>query len=72
MWQPIAEFLFVESVTDSMDEKQKVARIFMDLFEAFDSISHAKMINKHVEITETSKTQILKYQRHLKQLLFIC
>lgn len=37
---------FIESVIDSLDEKNQAAGIFMDLSKAFDSISHSKMIDK--------------------------
>lgn len=37
---------FVESIIESINEKNKVCGIFMDLSRAFDSISHTKMISK--------------------------
>lgn len=37
---------FTESVIDSIDKREKITGIFMDLSKAFDSISHSKLLNK--------------------------
>uniref|UniRef100_A0A1B6M5P8 Reverse transcriptase domain-containing protein n=1 Tax=Graphocephala atropunctata TaxID=36148 RepID=A0A1B6M5P8_9HEMI len=37
---------FTESLIESIDKKNKVAGIFMDLSKAFDSISHSKLVKK--------------------------
>ncbi len=41
---------FVDSIIESLDNREKVTGIFMDLSKAFDSISHSKMIDKLSEL----------------------